>query len=210
MADTELLRAKGGGIAARPATTSLAEAPGGRGRTAQPGGDQPGDSGPRHRRQPRWPPTPLELGVLGEPQANLSMQGTVPQSNGTAGADLRSGARRPVELDAPDHAADQPAVLRHQRAGDQHAPPPTPASSRASPRARRSALNFNNNHQSLNSLQQRATIRSPAPAWASPSRSRCCAASARASTAASSASPATSRRSPACCSSSSSSPRSTA
>jgi len=80
-AEAELLRAKGGGVV-RGLTFTLAETPVGVGGPLSPvvtnaatGQASPGTSVPSNA---------LELGVLGEPLDNYSMQGTIPQSNGTA------------------------------------------------------------------------------------------------------------------------------
>lgn len=81
MGDTELLRAKGGGTV-RGLNYVLAETPTGVGgplsplvvNPANPTSAAPGTSVATNA---------LELGLLGEPQDNLSMQGTVAQSNGT-------------------------------------------------------------------------------------------------------------------------------
>src|SRR5579872_4588220 len=80
-AETELLRARGGGLL-RGLDFILAEAPSGVGGPLSPlvtnpaGGStaNPGSSVAANA---------LDLGVLGEVQTNLSVQGTIPQSNGT-------------------------------------------------------------------------------------------------------------------------------
>ena len=80
-AGAELLRAKGGGVV-RGLNYTLAEVPTGVGGPVSPlvtaaasGSGAPGSSVASNA---------LELGVLGAPQTNLSMQGTIPQSNGPA------------------------------------------------------------------------------------------------------------------------------
>ena len=81
-ADMELLRAKGGGIT-RGLNYVLAEVPVGVGGPLSPVVTNPATSG-RATSGSSVATNALELGVLGEPQDNLSMQGTIPQSNGTA------------------------------------------------------------------------------------------------------------------------------
>ncbi len=81
VADTDLLRAKGGGTL-RGVPFILAEAPAGVGGPLSPLVTNPASA------SSVTPGTavatnPLELGVLGEVQTNLSVQGTIPQSNGT-------------------------------------------------------------------------------------------------------------------------------
>ena len=80
--DMDLLRAKGGGIT-RGLNYTLAEVPVGVGGPLSPVVTNPATSG-RATAGSSVATNALELGVLGEPQDNLSMQGTVPQSNGTA------------------------------------------------------------------------------------------------------------------------------
>lgn len=81
-ADMELLRAKGGGVT-RGLNYVLAEVPVGVGGPLSPVVTNPATSG-RATAGSSVATNALELGVLGEPQDNLSMQGTIPQSNGTA------------------------------------------------------------------------------------------------------------------------------
>jgi hypothetical protein len=78
MADSDLLRAKGGGLL-RGLLYNLAEVPVGMGGPASPlvtGGAAPNIAGGS------VPTNPSELGVLVEPQDNLSIEGTIPLSNG--------------------------------------------------------------------------------------------------------------------------------
>jgi len=80
-ADTDVLRARGGGTL-RGVPFILAEAPAGVGGPLSPLVTNPASA------SSVTPGTavatnPLELGVLGEVQTNLSVQGTIPQSNGT-------------------------------------------------------------------------------------------------------------------------------
>lgn len=81
-ADTELLRAKGGGIT-RGLNYTLAEAPTGVGGPLSPVLTNPVTSFSATTGS-SVTTNALELGLLAGPQANLSMQGTVPQSIGTA------------------------------------------------------------------------------------------------------------------------------
>jgi outer membrane protein len=81
LSDTDLLRARGGGTL-RGVPFILAEAPAGVGGPLSPLVTNPASA------SSVTPGTsvatnPLELGVLGEVQTNLSVQGTIPQSNGT-------------------------------------------------------------------------------------------------------------------------------
>lgn len=81
-ADTELLRAKGGGIT-RGLNYTLVEAPTGVGGPLSPVLTNPVTSFSATTGS-SVTTNALELGLLAGPQANLSMQGTVPQSIGTA------------------------------------------------------------------------------------------------------------------------------
>ena len=81
LADTDVVRAKGGGLL-RGVPFILAESPAGVGGPLSPLVTNPASA------SSVTPGTavatnPLELGVLGEVQTNLSVQGTLPQSNGT-------------------------------------------------------------------------------------------------------------------------------
>ena len=81
VADTDVLRAKGGGTL-RGVPFILAEAPAGVGGPLSPLVTNPA-SASSVTPGAAVATNPLELGVLGEVQTNLSVQGTVPQSNGT-------------------------------------------------------------------------------------------------------------------------------
>ena len=81
-ANTELLRAKGGG-STRGLNFTLLEAPAGVGGPLSPLVTNPAASG-RATSGSSVSTNALELGLLNGPQVNLSMQGTIPQSNGTA------------------------------------------------------------------------------------------------------------------------------
>ena len=76
-----MLRAKGGGTV-RGLNFTLAEAPAGVGGPLSPVVTSTAIAG-RATFGTTIATNALELGVLGEPQNNLSMQGTIPQSNGT-------------------------------------------------------------------------------------------------------------------------------
>jgi outer membrane protein TolC len=80
--DTELLRAKGGGLN-RGLNFTLSEAPTGVGGPLSPVLTNAASAG-RATAGSSVATNALELGVLGEPLTNLSLQGTVLQSNGTA------------------------------------------------------------------------------------------------------------------------------
>jgi outer membrane protein TolC len=80
-ADTELQRAKGGGIV-RGLNYTLSEVPVGVGGPLSPLVTSPAATG-SVTNGTSVPTNALELGVLGEPQDNYSMQGTIPQSNGS-------------------------------------------------------------------------------------------------------------------------------
>jgi outer membrane protein len=82
IADMDLLRAKGGGIT-RGLNYTLAEVPVGVGGPLSPVVTNPATSG-RATAGSSVATNALELGVLGEPQDNLSILGPNPQSNGTA------------------------------------------------------------------------------------------------------------------------------
>jgi outer membrane protein len=81
VAETELLRAQGGGVT-RGLNFTLAEVPAGVGGPLSPVVTSPAASG-RATAGSSVTTNALELGVLSEPQTNLSVQGTVPQSTGT-------------------------------------------------------------------------------------------------------------------------------
>src|ERR1700722_6530753 len=82
VADTDVLRAKGGGFL-RGVPFLVTEAPPGVGGPLSPVVTNPASS-PSATTGPTVSTNAIELGALGEPQANLSIQGTIPQSNGTA------------------------------------------------------------------------------------------------------------------------------
>ena len=82
VADTDLLRARGGG-AVRGMNFVLAEAPTGVGGPLSPVLTNPAATGSATAGS-SVTTNALELGVLGSPQTNLSMQGTIAQSNGTS------------------------------------------------------------------------------------------------------------------------------
>ena len=103
-ADSEVLRAKGGGLL-RGFSYNLAEAPVGVGGPASPLVTSAASSTVAVGSVPT---NPSELGVLAEQQTNLSILGTIPLSNGPRHSSVRSRHHRPSELDAPKHAADQP------------------------------------------------------------------------------------------------------
>jgi len=81
-AAADLLRAQGGGVV-RGLNYTLAEVPVGVGGPLSPVVTNPATSG-RATAGTSVATNALELGVLGEPQTNLSIQGSVPQSTGTA------------------------------------------------------------------------------------------------------------------------------
>ncbi|HJT89945.1 MAG TPA: TolC family protein [Bryobacteraceae bacterium] len=80
-ADSDLLRSKGGGVV-RGLNYTLAEVPTGVGGPLSPVLTNPAATGSATAGS-SVTTNALELGVLGAPQVNLSMQGTVPQSTGT-------------------------------------------------------------------------------------------------------------------------------
>ena len=82
VADTDLLRARGGGTV-RGMNFTLAEAPTGVGGPLSPVLTNPAATGSATAGS-SVTTNALELGVLGSPQTNLSMQGTIAQSNGTS------------------------------------------------------------------------------------------------------------------------------
>jgi outer membrane protein len=79
--DTELQRAKGGGVV-RGLNYVLSEVPTGVGGPLSPLVTSPAATG-SVTNGTSVPTNALELGTLGEPQDNYSMQGTIPQSNGS-------------------------------------------------------------------------------------------------------------------------------
>ena len=89
----------------------------------------------------------LGLNVLGEPQVNLSIQGTIAAVHRHRDSDLRSRDGRTVELDPPDHAADQHGHYRHPTRWSPTPRSSMPGSSRASPSGAQVGLNFNNSRQ---------------------------------------------------------------
>lgn len=80
--DAEFLRAQGGGVV-RGLNFTLSEVPTGVGGPLSPLVTNPAATGSATNGT-SVPSNALELGTLGEPQTNYSMQGTIPQSNGTA------------------------------------------------------------------------------------------------------------------------------
>ena len=82
VADADLLRARGGGTV-RGMNFTLAEAPTGVGGPLSPVLTNPAATGSATAGS-SVTTNALELGVLGSPQTNLSMQGTIAQSNGTS------------------------------------------------------------------------------------------------------------------------------
>ena len=82
VADTDLLRSRGGGTV-RGMNFTLAEAPTGVGGPLSPVLTNPAATGSATAGS-SVTTNALELGVLGSPQTNLSMQGTIAQSNGTS------------------------------------------------------------------------------------------------------------------------------
>ena len=82
VADTDSLRARGGGTV-RGMNFTLAEAPTGVGGPLSPVLTNPAATGSATAGS-SVTTNALELGVLGSPQTNLSMQGTIAQSNGTS------------------------------------------------------------------------------------------------------------------------------
>ena len=80
--DTEFKRAQGGGLV-RGLNYTLSEVPTGVGGPLSPLVTNPAATGSATNGT-SVPSNALELGTLGEPQTNYSMQGTIPQSNGTA------------------------------------------------------------------------------------------------------------------------------
>jgi outer membrane protein TolC len=83
IADTDLLRAKGGGLL-RGVLFLVAEAPTGVGGPLSPVVTNPASSTSVTAAGSSVPTNALELGALGENLTNLSIQGTIPQSAGTA------------------------------------------------------------------------------------------------------------------------------
>jgi outer membrane protein TolC len=82
IAETDLLRARGGGVT-RGLQFIVSEAPAGVGGPLSPLVTNPA-TGSNATPGQSVASNALELGVLGEPQTNLSVQGTIPQSVGTA------------------------------------------------------------------------------------------------------------------------------
>ena len=81
--DTELLRAQGGGTT-RGLNYTLLEAPVGRGRTAQPAWSPTAPLPARPPTALRWPPTRWSWACSANRWTTTRMQGTIAQSNGTA------------------------------------------------------------------------------------------------------------------------------
>lgn len=81
IADTDVLRAKGGGLL-RGVSFQIVETPTGVGGPLSPVVTNPASS-TSVTTGSTVSTNALELGALGEPQTNLSIQGTIPQSNGT-------------------------------------------------------------------------------------------------------------------------------
>lgn len=204
--DTEFLRAQGGGIT-RGLNYTLSEVPTGVGGPLSPLVTNPAATGSATNGT-SVPSNALELGTLGEPQTNYSMQGTVAQSNGTA---------VPVF---------DPAIVGQLNWNHQTTPVTTPTAY-GTPSLVTQGFTANagvqqgfmtGGRRALTSItttsrptrSTRPTTPTLAPASDSTSPSLCCADSAAASTPASSASLPMSVASLRCCSNSSSSRRSTA
>ena len=113
--DTELLRTKGGGVT-RGLNFTLLEVPVG---TGGPLSTLPTNAAAAGRATAGSSVTTNALGlnILGEPQVNASIQGTIAQSIGTAIPNYDPAIAGTIELDAPDHAADQHRHDRIQLAG---------------------------------------------------------------------------------------------
>ena len=116
--DTELLRAKGGGLN-RGLNFTLPKSPSAPADRSAPCPPHAAAAG-RATAGSSIATNALGLNALGEPQVNDSIQGTIAQSIGTAIPIYDPSIDRTVELDSPDHAADQHRHYRHQHAGDQH------------------------------------------------------------------------------------------
>ena len=107
VADTDVLRAKGGGTL-RGVPFILAESPGGSRRAAEPAGYQ---SGERFERDAwnRCGHQPARTGSSGRGTNQSLGAGDHPAIERHPGHHLRSGAGRAIELDASNHAANQHA-----------------------------------------------------------------------------------------------------
>ena len=149
VADAELLRAKGGGVL-RGLNYILAETPAGVGGTLSPVVTGAAIAG-RATSGSSVATNALELGVLAAPQTNLSMQGGIPQSNGTAvpGFDPAvTGLLNWAHQTTPEvsfQTTDAPTLVTNTTLANAGIQQGFSTGAQA-------ALNFGNNHQSLNAL----------------------------------------------------------
>ena len=148
-AAADLLRAQGGGVV-RGLNYTLAEVPVGVGGPLSPVVTNPATSG-RATAGTSVATNALELGVLGEPQTNLSIQGSVPQSTGTAVPIFDPalvGQLNWTHQTAPQvnfGSYDTAALVTNTTTANAGIQQGFFTGAQAS-------VNFNNNHQSLNAL----------------------------------------------------------
>jgi len=148
-AAADLLRAQGGGVV-RGLNYTLAEVPVGVGGPLSPVVTNPATSG-RATAGTSVATNALELGVLGEPQTNLSIQGSVPQSTGTAVPIFDPalvGQLNWTHQTAPQTnfgSYDTAALVTNTTTANAGIQQGFFTGAQAS-------VNFNNNHQSLNAL----------------------------------------------------------
>jgi len=148
-AAADLLRAQGGGVV-RGLNYTLAEVPVGVGGPLSPVVTNPATSG-RATAGTSVATNALELGVLGEPQTNLSIQGSVPQSTGTAVpifdpalvGQLNWTHQTAPQLNFGSYGAN--ALVTNTTTANAGIQQGFFTGAQAS-------LNFNNNHQSLNAV----------------------------------------------------------
>ena len=149
VAATELRRTQGGGVV-RGLNYIVAETPTGVGGPLSPVVTNPATAG-RATAGTSVASNALELGVLGEPQDNLSMQGTIGQSNGTAIPIFDPalvGQLNWTHLTTPQ--------TNYQSYGTnalvQNSTTANAGIQQGFSSGAQAGLNFNNNHQSVNSL----------------------------------------------------------
>jgi outer membrane protein TolC len=146
--DAELLRAKGGGVV-RGLNYTLSEVPVGVGGPLSPLVTNPAATGSATNGT-SVPTNALELGVLGEPQDNFSMQGTIPQSNGTA-VPIYDPAVVGL-LNWSHQTTPQTNLISGQPALVSQGFTANAGVEQGFATGGQASVNFNNNHQSVNAL----------------------------------------------------------
>jgi len=148
VADTEVLRSKGGGTT-RGLNYTLAEAPVGVGGPLSPVVTNPAASG-RAGNGTSVATNALELGVLSEPLDNLSMQGTINQSTGTAVPSYDPALVG--QLNWTHQSAPQSSLTGGVNSVVTNTTNANAGIQQGFDSGAQVGLNFNNNHQAINAL----------------------------------------------------------